>query len=356
MQQSWVRALRLLGVLICAAGVGAQTTPCTDDQLVDRCDPEQRRRVLGLFGMPPIETHHEAGDWVRRAFYVDGYGNDVLAISFIRTRGRDPFVSVHVPPRNGGPAQAVLVASVPQDVWVDVLRRSTLFDRELVPLPSDPGWESICIHPWVLTVEATEPAPAHGLRPGVRRRVQGGCDPEPAGQFADELAIAALSLLSYCRGLDRADYRNEAMQLAECFKLRGDRNAAAVVRNRVTDLEHASMLGQPSAIGVIFGADAVVELNGKVRGPDDPEDVWSQQVWGSMLNGTFLSVDAVEAESAASVTVVGTLYRNWPLDPADPDGPWRRERAHAEMRWTAAYDTFTLTHASIGPFEAEPQR
>jgi hypothetical protein len=357
MQQSWVRALALLWMFVCAAGADAQTPPCTEDRLFDRCDPEQHRRVLELFGMPPIETHHEAEDWVRRAFYVDGYGNDVVAISFIRTRGREPFVSVHVPRRDGGPAQSPLIASVPQDVWVDVLRRSTLFDRELVPpRPDNSGWETICLHPWVWTVEGTDPPPDVGPRTGIRRKVQNSCDYGPAGQFADELAIAALSLLSYCRSLDLADYRSEGLLLAECFKLHGDRNAAAVTRNRVADLQYASDFGQPSAMGLIFASDAVMELNGNVQDAGEPEDIWSKQVWGPRLNGTFMTVDAVEAESAARVTVVGTLSRSWPLDPAEPDGPSRRERARVELRWTAYYDTFELARVSIGPFEAEPQR
>lgn len=73
-----------------AAGQSRVAPECSDDNGVDRCSAEQHRRVLDLFGLNPIEEHVRAGDQVRRAFYVDGYGGDLLALSFVRAPGRDP--------------------------------------------------------------------------------------------------------------------------------------------------------------------------------------------------------------------------------------------------------------------------
>lgn len=84
-----------------AAAQGRVPPGCSDDQGTDRCSAEEQRRVLELFGGKPIEEHARAGDQVRRSFYVDGYGRDLLAIVFIRAPGQDPTVQVHFPAQTG---------------------------------------------------------------------------------------------------------------------------------------------------------------------------------------------------------------------------------------------------------------
>ena len=154
-----------------AASAGPQSPHCHDDALIDRCDPEQQREMRELFGVMSIEEHQAAGDQVRRAFHVDGYASEVVAIAFIRARGKEPLVSVHFP-RRGSRRPEPLVASVPEDMWNDVLERSQYFDRRLAPLPDADREAFICLHPWLSTVEATDPpGPGRGQEPARRHTV-----------------------------------------------------------------------------------------------------------------------------------------------------------------------------------------
>ena len=104
---------------------------CHDDRLVDRCSAEQQRRVRELFGVGTIEAHRDAGDQVRRAFYVDGYGRDVVAIVFIRPKGGDPALSVHFPREENGRRPEPLRVPVPAAAWQEAIERSAHFDRAL---------------------------------------------------------------------------------------------------------------------------------------------------------------------------------------------------------------------------------
>ena len=85
--------------------------------LLDRCI-QRGSAQLALFGVSPIEAHAAGGDLVRRAFFVDGYGRDVVAISFIRPRGAPPELVVHVPRGEGGevpePMRTEVAAAVPE--------------------------------------------------------------------------------------------------------------------------------------------------------------------------------------------------------------------------------------------------
>ncbi len=354
MYRTYVRVAATL-LILAWSGASAEAQPCARNDVMDRCSPEQHARMLELYGMPPIDAHQEAGDRVRRAFYVDGYDNDVVAISFIRTRGREPIVSVHLPRREGQRFEP-LVTSVPEDVWNDALRRSRLFERTLEPLSKvDPGTELICLHAWIWTVEATDPPGPDGQPNGVRRRTDNGCDDGLAGRYADELAVSARSLLSYCRGLDLRRSRGEASLLAECFKLRGDRNAAAAVRNRVEAFLDASILQQPLGLTWLFG-DVTIELAGERRRPERAEQTWLERVWGDMSRAAYLFVDVVEAESSTRATVVGRLSRNWPRNPADPNSELRSEVARVEMTWVSQWDEFFLERIAVGPFEEELRR
>ena len=174
MKLPWTGAALLFSLLV-AAPASPQGTPerdCRDDRGVDRCDEAQQRRVRELFGVRSIEEHRAAGDQVRRAFYVDGYGRDVVAIAFIRSPGRDPEVWVHYPRRDGEPTPEPLRAPVPRPVWNDVIERGEHFDRDVLSRPApaaeprvarpagdaaeDPETIPLCLHSWVFTIEAVD--------------------------------------------------------------------------------------------------------------------------------------------------------------------------------------------------------
>jgi len=152
----------------------ASSANCRDDQGVDRCAEEQQRRTRELFGVRSIEEHRAAGDQVRRAFYVDGYGGDVALIAFVRSPGNDPTLWVHYPAeraRRPAPQQVALSEAI----WAEVIDRSRNFYRSFIPRDgSDPEFVVVCLHGWVYTIEANDPKSVErGLRPcGARPRAR----------------------------------------------------------------------------------------------------------------------------------------------------------------------------------------
>ena len=308
-----MRAFRL-GFALAAGAVPIGITPavaqsrltsdCGDDRGVDRCSADVHRRVLDLYGLQPIEAHARAGDQVRRVIYVDGYGRDMVAIAFVRAPGRDPAVSVHFP-REDGSLPPPLTASVPTNVWAQVLERSVHFDRDLVPLKpqADQGVISMCLHAWVYTVEATEQGPREddGLR--VRRKVQDACANGLAEEYANTLPGFALPLFPACAALDREQHRNVATLLNECRKLGGDRLAAAEAFNLLSRLDDGS------EVYGVFGQRATVDWTGERTSGSTQAVVaaWSR----GMANPerATLYIGRVTGERADHVRAEGELVR-----------------------------------------------
>lgn len=328
---------------------------CTDDRGVDPCSAEQQRRVRDLFGVRSIEEHAQAGDQVRRAFYVDGYGRDVVAISFVRAPGRDPMLWVHFPNRDDEPRSEPLTAPVPDDVWRSVIERSAHFDRELVPLPGEArpkrkdAYQDIvmCIHSWVFTVEATDPPKGNGQQPTVRRRVEDACQNGLAEAYAGELRRAAVPLLPHCAQLDREQNRNEASLLSACRLLEGDRLAAAEVFNRVELLNDVEGPDDASSIRHLFESDAVVDWAGqRNEGSGSAARFWATKI-GEGEWRTLLYYDAIRGEGADRVRLTGLLNR--------PTAGSNFQIAKVEQIWTREGGNFVIERISVAPFETAPQ-
>jgi hypothetical protein len=330
----------------------SQTENCSDDRGIDRCQPEQQRRVRELFGVEPIEAHRDAGDQVRRAFYVDGYGRDVVAITFIRPKGGDPSLWVHFPDRNPGRPPEPLRAAVPLGVWNEVVERSSHFDRTLARSPAvKPASRgdqviTMCLHSWVYTIEASDPADAGGRPATVRRKTEDACDNGLGKAYADGLQKAAVSLLPHCDRLDPSQHRNEATLLSDCRLLRGDRLAAAEVMNRMHSLRSVDGPKDGVLINGLFDSDAQIIWAGeKFATFGGAADHWAKKI-GEGQGRTTLFYDYIEGESAARVRFVGSLART------SADGTYRTARV--EQIWVRKHDDFVINSATVGPFLAEP--
>ena len=347
-------ALRLLAAVFLvfslqaapAAGQGAVDRNCSDDRGIDRCSAEQQRRTRERFGVPSIEEHGAAGDQVRRAFYVDGYGRDLVAIVFVRPRGREPELRVHFfQDDEGAERWEPLVAPVPGPVWEDVIRRSEHFDRELVGLPPPPPESNViilCIHSWVFTVEAVDPG-GEDEQPTIRRRTEDGCQNGLAEAYADELERAAVPLIPHCARLDPELHRGHASLLAACGALSGDRLAAAVVMNRVSLFRHIREPEDASVISSLFEHDSVVDWNGeRNEGPWSAAAFWASKV-GVGDGGIPFFYSNVHGESADRVRATGMLSRL-----GAEDG---HETALVEQIWTRDGSDFIIESISVGPFE-----
>jgi hypothetical protein len=325
---------------------------CRDDRGVDRCKAEQQRRVRELFGVKPIEAHRDAGDQVRRAFYVDGYGRDVVAITFIRPKGGDPSLWVHFPREDDVKRSEPLRAAVPLEVWESVLRRSDLFDRPLASPPTArSGGDSkekeilVCLHSWVYTVEATDPAQGEYQPATLRSKVEDACDDGPAEAYATELTIAAVPLLPPCARLDRARHRNEATLLSACRLLRGDRLAAAEVMNRLDELRNVEGPEDLALARGLFTGDAQIDWAGElhnVRG--GAAATWAKKI--AEGGRTVLYYDSFEGESADRVRFVGLFSRSI-------EGEDKYRQARVEQIWIREDGDLRIGRAIVGPFEPE---
>jgi hypothetical protein len=353
---SWRKWLAIL--LLVLAGTSAEAAPpsregrdCRGKDGVDRCAEAELRRRLAVFGLDPIERHREAGDQVRRALYVDGYGRDMVAIAYVRPRGRDPVVRVHFRRREGEAQLPTLEAPVPQGVWDDLLRRSARFDRTLDSVREvDDGTMLLCIHGWDYTIEAYDPYLSEFEFGEVRRKTENACDEGLVEILAQEMYEAAIPLLPPCALLDRTQYRNGAVQLMTCGRLRGDRLAAAAVVNRLDRFKSLESdpfwpleIGAGRAVEDLFDSEAVVDWNGERNGEKDPVAFLISKLVGAERSVFIFNL--AEGERADRVRVTGALERT-----TKAAGKESTESAPVEQIWVRNGDDFDLESMKIGPF------
>jgi hypothetical protein len=369
MKLAWSCTALLLSLLVAAPASpqGRADPNCQDDRGVDRCDPEQQRRVRQLFGVISIEEHRAAGDQVRRVFYVDGYGGDVVAIAFIRSPGRDPEVWVHYPRRQGEPTPEPLRAPVPRPVWNDVIERGEHFDRDVLsrPAPAGQGHPAkgtaaapegqemvLCIHSWDFTIEAVDRGRAADA--AIRRKTEDGCEDGQGELYAQYLERIALSLIPHCAALDVSQYRNEAIALLGCAKLRGDRIAAAEVRNRVDPFFEVQGPEDARLIAPLFHDDAAIEWRGEqLRGAGtDPPGFWASRVRTEGARVNFF-IETIEGLSSERVRLTGGLFR---AAAAAAGEAARYESAAVEQIWTRVNQSdWYIERATVAPWRPVPR-
>lgn len=234
----------LLAMLALAPANVLAADECKDDRGLDRCDPQEQAAMLARYGLDNGESLQQQGTQVRRAFFVDGYGRDILAVSFVYERGRDPRVDVRIPVRAGEPATppATMVISAAQ--WDSALTKGSYFDRQLTPMEGED--RSICLHSWVIRIEAIDPVrlsqdsyPAGRDEPSVRSKTATSCGPSLAVDYAFELADLAYDLLPWCSALRASNNRDKVQAMTVCARFSGDRIAAAGATYLVENIDTA---------------------------------------------------------------------------------------------------------------------
>jgi hypothetical protein len=242
---------------------------CGDDRGIDRCDEAVQQRMRDLYRLESPTKMLEQGITARRAMFVDGYGNDMAAITFARRPGESPTVEVRAPIAEGQPPPRPLVANISNETWATVLARSKDFDQQLareLPRASPDGGEeptlNICLHAWFVVAEAVDaprvspnvlagtgsedsardaalPVEAP-MQPGtVRSDAESACAGGLAVDYAFELASMALIALPECSTLNFDDFRNQVVLLGQCYGLGGDRLTAGEAYRTVSKLERA---------------------------------------------------------------------------------------------------------------------
>lgn len=264
---------------------------CRDDDGKDRCSPEAHDRMRALYGLESPEELLARGVTMRRALFVDGYGNDVAAITFWREPGMAPMVEVRSPRAGEGEEPQPLRTAISGETWAEVLSGSTFFDRELAAPPAQaeggdsvPPPPSICLHAWIVAVTAVDapqvsqnivygsgsiaaardpalPVEVAMTPPSIRSDNESACSPGLATEYAYELASIARRQLAECSSLDPGDFRNEAHLLGLCHRLRGDRLVAGEASVLPAKLRRAQRTGSELELSWLFAGTGHARQN-----------------------------------------------------------------------------------------------
>lgn len=217
---------------------------CADDRGADRCSDAAVKSWRERYALPAIEQLADDGAAVRRVFYVDGYGRDVLAISAIRAKGASPIIELRVP-RTGEAEPIRRLRTISENAWDQILADSAVAHRRYQPEASaDPEEISICLHAWVTRYEASDPRQLAQYIIGqqwqeaqTRAVTASACADTPTDAFGAKLAWIAADNFAECSALQAAGQRNGVSLLETCLALSGDTFAAAHATKALRGLE-----------------------------------------------------------------------------------------------------------------------
>lgn len=340
----------LIGLYAMTSQATAQEQMCTDDRGAERCHASAIAEQDRLFGLQPIATLAEQGTSVRRAVFVDGYGRDLLAISFLRPRGGDMLVEIRAPGRNGQSPATASIALAPT-LWQEIGAQGRHFDRLLAPRPtaSDNDDIEICLHSWIVRVEVHDPAQlatnvaAELMVPAsTRTAVEDACGDGLAVTYAFALADHAMRAMPVCQLVSELRQRNAVTRLADCLLLSGDRAAAARAMNRATEIGNLrSPFGPEPNLSLLFAEDSRMVVEGQIRAQD-----WQGsdfRAWLSQFRAATLSFASFNGLSPDIVESHGVLQIR-----RDEDGP--NEIASFRLRWTQQLGRAVIAELIIDAF------
>ncbi|WP_206244830.1 hypothetical protein [Novosphingobium terrae] len=300
----------------------AQPSPCQDDKGNDRCNDDQRAQQRHLYNASDAQDFANKKSQLVRAFFVDGYGQDVALVSFERAPGEDLKVEVRVPSHNGSSENVSLVGQLSGAAWTDILEGARTFDRDLVPLPKRKGELSICLHSWVSTVEVAD---ENGK---VRRKTSLACgNDDLVSAYAFKLANIAVDSFSFCATLSREASRNDVTRLADCWKLRGDRTAASQAYNRL----HTRWFLHPNGVDFARSLYDLFDENAEVTWPGEEKATGAasaSQLWTAKAGQNRFVPRTYFGETHDRVRIEGQI---WPRPKSDADRP---QPIPVTMLWT----------------------
>ena len=326
-----------------------------DDHGVERCDPGVHENVLSLYSVPSIEALNQQQVWVRRVFFVDGYGRDVVLISFLRRPDEPPELEVVTPLRDDGTRWPVMRAVVPPETWNRILSEDRFFDRELVE-PTQEKREDlsivICIHSWVYTVEASDPErrqlnTAGAFEPPqIRRDVEDACSNGLGEQFATILSEHASDLLPYCAPHDADYFRNSVTRIAACAVLTGDRMTAGKLLKAAQILDSSPRYFGDD-IRRLFGTSSRLH-----RPDDDPgsEGARAATAWAALFPDNsygFTRFSRIHGENADRAVMEGRIVHQGEIEHSDRV---RYFEAPVVLRWAREFGDLRIVDAEVGVF------
>lgn len=333
---------------------------CFDDNLTNRCAEPEQARVRALLEIASAEAELEAGVEMYRVFFVDGYGNDMPAVTLERRPGASPRVVV-----NGSEGRR-LSGAVSTEVWTQIRAGARYVDRELASrTPAGPDdTVQMCLHSWVVTVEIAEPSPHDSSIPGLRRKTQDACEDGLAVQYAFGLAKAAIEALHPCNELDPNQHRNDVARLSSCLGLEGDQLAAIEFlngRERGANRIPADQTADAWGLWLGFSNTRNIDWNG-VRVVETPARPGVLRISvasflaerSAELGEMWLGVENLRGDSSTQISVGGEIWISDRVDPSNTDGL----KAPYLQTWRAGRpgDGWRLESWTVGAFSrVEPR-
>jgi hypothetical protein len=210
---------------------------CLDDNGQNRCGEKALAKTRERYDVSDAKTQAAEGTYLRRAMIVDGYGRDVLAVLFVREKGRDPYVEIRGAMAAERKEPRLIRTPMSEFDWNRVIAAGTFFDRDIAPntaLADDKESIPICLHSWMVLVESANPArlssnmiPATLVESEIRSKTQNTCGGGLAVEYAFQLVSLAHEMIPVCKNISIETQRNKVMVLNACLSLSGDRAAAA---------------------------------------------------------------------------------------------------------------------------------
>lgn len=220
---------------------------CMDDYGRDLCDRDTWADIVSSFGLDSAELAQRQGLRGVRVFTINGYSNDMPAISILASRfdrskepedaevevRRQPFrdESKAGPPflkRNAWSNIYEKAEDLQDLVAASPERQRDEVEEAVEAAAADPSRDvvvSMCLHAWVTVTESLTDE-------GVTRRIRNACGSDPVFDSSYDMSGHALRGFPYCAYLDPENHRNESTQIERCFSLQGtDKIAAADVAN-----------------------------------------------------------------------------------------------------------------------------
>ncbi len=300
---------------------------CGDDDGNDRCSEKVQRKMRGLYGLDPVEQFAKKGKSVRRTMFVDGYGNDLLAISFIQSADGSAQVELRLPCAGSPHCTPPLLAPASAASWDSVARLPIgLENGKPGAARTSDGEIAICLHSWVVVIEAVD----QDLKRAGQLATENSCADGPAVPYASAMADQALANLPDCSALKPDEFRNIPSLLAICTSLRGDRRAAGEAYSLARQLEHRGTQ-EGTALDELFIRSALGRVN-DLR---------------AALKSDYLKFDRIEGTDRDHARISGSIHRY------SADGEQKRI-AKLELEFVREDGRMKIARYRLGPFKVVP--
>jgi hypothetical protein len=223
------------GLLLAAADEPKFDRDCMDEQARDLCAEAVQASVRKRLGAESAEALAARSVEGVRVFAVNGYGVDQPMVSILWSGKAAPVIEARIDRDVSGPSVLTFEGNnwhrASTTTLMGLTAASSPRQLDSKPKINTKGELTLCLHAWVVVVEAIESGRVH-------RRVRNACGDDPVFEGAFQFASLAVNSSEACRALAATDYRTDWDRLEVCPAILGPNvgGAAAVLRLSTGDI------------------------------------------------------------------------------------------------------------------------